>query len=102
MTAVLADRQRYRRQRYRRHRRTPAEIAADEAAGEAREQALAAGADETGAEVVAQATRTASSGKAAVARAASGKKAKNAASAESHDVWHIAADWTEAFSPVVF
>jgi hypothetical protein len=29
-------------------------------------------------------------------------RGKNPRSAESHDVWHIAADWTEAFAPVLF
>jgi hypothetical protein len=55
LAAVLAD-----RQRYRRHRRTQAEITADKAAEEAHKEALEAGADEAGAEVVAQAARTAS------------------------------------------
>jgi hypothetical protein len=29
-------------------------------------------------------------------------RGKNQRSAESHNVWHIAADWTEAFAPVLF
>jgi hypothetical protein len=96
-TAVLAD-----RQRYRRHRRTKAEIAADKAAETARAEALATGASAAAAEVAAKAARTASLAQAAADRAASGTRAKNAASAESHNVWHIAADWTEAFAPVVY
>jgi hypothetical protein len=30
------------------------------------------------------------------------KRRKSAASAESHNVWHIAAGWTEVFAPVVY
>jgi hypothetical protein len=39
-----------------------------------------------------------------VAEAAQGgaKRRKSRASMESHNVWHIAADWCEVFSPVVF
>jgi hypothetical protein len=36
------------------------------------------------------------------AGAGSPGKAKNPRAADSHNVWHIAADWCEAFSPVVF
>jgi hypothetical protein len=32
----------------------------------------------------------------------SGRRRKNARSAESHNVWHVAADWCEVFGPVVF
>lgn len=31
-----------------------------------------------------------------------GERRKNPRSAESHNVWHIAADWCEAFSPVLY
>ncbi|WP_100499137.1 hypothetical protein [Geodermatophilus chilensis] len=90
------------RQRYRRHRRTQAEVAADKAADEARVEASAAGADVAAAKAAGKAARAASLSKAEAERAASGRRAKNAASAESHNVWHIAADWTEAFSPVIY
>ena len=95
--AVLAD-----RQRYRRHRRTKAEMAADKAAEEARAEAIAAGANAVAADVVAHGARNAAIEQATADRAAAGNRGKNAASAESHNVWHIAADWTEAFGPVVY
>lgn len=34
--------------------------------------------------------------------ASSSGKPKNMRSAQSHNVWHLAADWTEVFSPVLF
>ena len=76
-------------------RRTKAR-AADDAAGEAACRPIAAGGDAVADREPAQAART------VVLEAGDGRReaarAKNARSAESHNVWHIAADWTEAFA----
>lgn len=78
--AARQDRQRYRRRR-RRTKRSPT------AAGSSDETETQSG--DTTADAPLEDQRA-------------GTRTKNARSAESHNVWHIAADWTEAFSPVIF
>ncbi|GAB3989470.1 hypothetical protein [Nocardioides marmoraquaticus] len=111
-TAVLED-----RARYRRRRRTKKQIA-DDAAKAAAEAAGEPPPDEApDPEAVVVAPDAPEVEPAAVVddepggpgdpdgpagKAARPRRAKNPRSAESHNVWHIAADWCEAFSPVIY
>jgi hypothetical protein len=106
LEAAAAD-----RARYRRRRRTRLEVAADKAAEQARQEELDAGKPETEADAAAAKAREKVIADDAAARAAAEQKAaaegkklrrKSTSSALSHNVWHIAADWTEAFSPLVY
>jgi len=87
--------------RYRRRRRTKEEIERDKAEKAAAERAAAPPVESPPAEPAPPAP---------LAEAVAGPdeppakapKRKNPRSAESHNVWHVSADWCEAFGPVVY
>ena len=93
--------------RYRRRRRTREQIERDEAAKAARAAKVAA---EQGAAPSIEVPPTQPAPPPPPAKAAGGSdqpaveavKRKNPRSAESHNVWHVSADWCEAFGPVVY
>jgi len=104
MAAIADDRGRYRRTR--RPKSKPAEGAADADVATAAAAATPdPGETPPAEEPAAAAAGPGGAGEAAPAAAAETTKPKrkrSASSAESANAWHIAADWTEAFGPLVF
>jgi hypothetical protein len=87
--------------RYRRTRRSKAEVAAEKAAAAAEKAALAQRKSAKKVKELGEAARSAKLAEAEQAAAANPRR-RNARRAEANNAWHVAADWVEAFSPVLY